>query len=880
MKPWHLLWRRAQAEEQFDKELRFHLDRHAADLVAAGREPADALREARLALGGPEQVKEGLRDSAGTRWLEDLLYDARYAIRALRQRPGFASVALLTLALGTGATTLIFTVINGVLLAPLAYPEPDRLVALREQTTYSTQFGNVWAFTYPNFIDCRRQSRSVGMAAMRFGGGTVSGSGTPEYVAGLQISSDLFSILGVPLAQGRAFLPEEDRPGTAPVVIVSHGLWQRRFGGAPLAAISVVLDGTSRAVVGVTPPGLRIDGNDTDVFTPIGQSADPSLQNRAAHRFRVVGRLRPGVTLNEARAELAVVGRQLAGQYPETNRERSFVAETLRPDVRTVRSALWLLLGAVCLVLLIACVNVASLLLARAVSRSRELAMRMALGAQRGRLVRQCLTESALLGLAGGVLGVLLAAVGTRPFVSAWPGNLPRAEDVRLDWRVLGFTIAVSLLCGLFFGLAPALSASSRRLEPSLRSSGWSFAGRSRRLHRWFVMSEISLAVVLLVSAAMLGRTVLRLSSLDPGIDSRNVLVTRLAISPAVLSDPARIRAAWQDVLDRARRVAGVESVALVDTVPMRAGNNQLGYSTSAAAPPANEQPLTLATSVTPEYLQVMGITLQRGRFFDEDDRIDYEPVVVVDDVLARRAFGEDEPVGKRLWVPSMGPKPVRIVGVVRHVRHWGLAGDDQAEVRAQLYYPLAQVPDLLLRRWSELMSIAIRTRVPPLGLVESLRRDLKGAANDQVLYEVRTMEQLASDSLARQRFLMTLFAIFSGLALLLACVGTYGVLAYLTSERVPEIGVRLALGASPVSVIWLVLRQSLAMIALGLTVGLSAAFPVSRVLERVVEGMQPGGIATYALVIPVLLAAALAASAVPAIRASRLDPLTALRHE
>ncbi len=378
----------------------------------------------------------------------------------------------------------------------------------------------------------------------------------------------------------------------------------------------------------------------------------------------------------------------------------------------------------------------------------------------------------------------------------------------------------------------------------------------------------------------MLGRTLLRLSSLDPGIDVRNVLVTRMALSPNTLTNPARIRAAWQEILDRARRVPGVESIAMVDTVPMRQGNNQLGYWTSADVPPENKQPLALATSVTPEYLKVMGIPLRQGRFFDDHDRMGNELVIVIDDVLARSAFAGRDPVGKRLWVPNMSSDPVRVVGVVGHVRHWGLAGDDEAPVRAQLYYPFAQVPDPLLRRWSELMSIAVRTSVAPLSLVEALRREVRGATGDQVLYEVRTMEQLASNSLARQRFLLLLFGIFAGLALTLACVGLYGVLAYLIGQRVPEIGVRMALGATARQVMWLVLRQSLGMILIGLGVGVPAALGAGRVLERLVQGMQPGEPLTFAITISVLIVAALLASFLPARRASRVDPMKALRQE
>ena len=382
-----------------------------------------------------------------------------------------------------------------------------------------------------------------------------------------------------------------------------------------------------------------------------------------------------------------------------------------------------------------------------------------------------------------------------------------------------------------------------------------------------------------LVSAGMLGRTLLHLSSLDPGVNIRNVLVTRMALSPGTLADPAKIRAAWDDVLDRARHVPGVESIAMADTVPLREGNNQIGYWMTPAEPPESQQPVALATSVTPDYLKVMGIRMLQGRFFDDRDRVGSQSVVVIDDVMGRQAFGGQEPLGKQLWI-GMGTDPLRVMGVVRHVRYWGLAGDDQAHVRAQLYYPFAQVPDRLLRRWSELMSITVRTGIPPLNVVASLRRAVRGATGDQVLYEVRTMEQLASGTLDQPRFLLLLFGVFAGLALLLACIGIYGVLAYLTGQRVPEMGVRMALGANAGDVMWLVLRQSLAMILGGVGVGIAAALAAGSVLERLVTGMQPTEPATFAIMVAVLVFAATCASFVPARRASRIDPVRALRQD
>jgi len=865
-------------EEQLEKELRFHLDQHVNELIARGDAPDLAQRNARLALGGPEQVKENCRDARGTRWLEDLFQDFRYALRTLRQRPGFAAVAILTLALGSGATTIMFTVINGVLLKPLAYPEADQLVTLHGKTE---KYGEQWGFSYPEFHDYQSTSRTLrSVAAWTYGGGTVTKPGEAEYLFGRHISSGLFAVLGVPLVAGRAFLPQEDQPGAAPVAVLGYGLWQRRFGGSPeTIGQQIVVDGKPYTIVGIAPAELRLDG-EADIYTPLGQSTEPRMQNRGAFFIHVLGRLQPNVTLAQAQTELSVIARQLATQYPEDNQGRDMLAHPLSQEVvGDVRPTLWLLLGAVSLVLLIACVNVASLLLARAVSRRRELAMRVALGASRGRLVRQCLTESSVLGISGGALGILLTFVGIHPFVSLWPGSLPRAEDVQLDWRVLLFALGVSLLSSFLFGLAPALRA-PRELERSLRGGARSLVGNTRRLHSGFVVAEVALAVVLLVSAGILGRTLLRLSSLDPGFNTQKVLSAHVALSPAVLHSPAKARAAWEDILDRARRFPGVQSVALADVVPMRVGEASVGYWATPVQPPPDHTPLALTSIVTPDYLSVMGIALRRGRFLNEQDRIGHEIVVVIDDNLAQHAFAGSDPVGKPLWLQGMASNPTKIVGVVAHVRHWGLAGDDQSRVRDQIYVSFCQLPDPLVPFLSSVMSITVRTNISPLNVVEPLRRELRGPGGDQTLYDVHTMDDLARASLDRQRFLLWLFGIFAGLALLLACIGIYGVLTYLTNQRVPEIALRMALGASTGNVMRLVLGQSFGTIVVGIGAGIFGAVAAGRLLQHLVYGTRHADLSTLAIMIPILLAAALFASLIPARRASQVDPISALRQE
>jgi predicted permease len=811
--------------------------------------------------------------------IASLTQDLRYAFRQVCKNPGFAAVAILTLALGSGVTTVIFTVVSGVLLRPLEYSHPESLVALH---VLVEKHGDTWGFSYPDFLDCQRECRSFeGVTAWTYGGGTVSAPGEPEYVDGRLISADLFSVLRVPLVTGRSFVPTDDQVGAAPVAVISTRLWQLRYGANPKAVgMSLAYDGKAYTVVGVAPPEFQLDG-DADVFTPLGQATEPRMHWRGAHFLHLNARLRPGATLNDSQAELAVMSARLAKQYADSNRGITFVPHTLQSElVRDVRSTLWLLLIAVSLVLLIACVNVASLLLTRVVSRGHEFALRLALGAPSGRLFSQCLIESSVLGIFGGSLGLLLAVLGTGPFLHFWPDRLPRAEEVHVDWRVLLFAITISISTALIFGLIPALRANRSAIEETLRSRSRSIAGGARRPLSGFVVSQIALALVLLSAAGVMGRTLMRFASLDPGIDIHNTLTARVALSPSVLSNPVQARAAWQALMDNMKSAPGVQSVALTDIVPMRNGENVVDYRATAAPLPPGQESEALASAVTPEYLQVMRLPLRRGRFFNDNDRLGNPQVVVIDENMARHAFAGEDPVGKMLWVPGLGDQPVQVVGVVGHVRHWGLAGDDLSRVQDQCYYPLGQVPDQLVRFFSSVLSVVVRTNVPPMNAVDALQKQARGGTADQTLYEVRTMEQLVSASLGRQRFLLLLFAIFAGLALLLACVGIYSVIAYLTGQRVPEFGVRIALGAHSSDIIGLVLRESLAIILIGIGIGLLASFGSGRVLERLVPGVQTAQGLILAIVLPALILVALLACYVPARRAGKVDPVVSLRYE
>ena len=823
---------------------------------------------------------EPRRRAVSVQWIEDFWNDTRHAVRTFKKNPGFTAVAMLMLALGIGGATVMFTILNGVLFKPLQYPQPDRLVGLQEKTAEATSFGNLWAFAYPNFQDLHRETKLLDAAAWRPLGGTMSAPGSAEYVTSLEASANLFTVLGVSPTLGQNFRPEDDAPGGAPVAIISESLWKRRFGSMP-DAIGRTLDfnGQTYNVVGVLPADFRLNDTDVDLYTLLGKNLEGRLRNRQFHPgIRVWARMPSNTSLEPVRAEIALIAQHLESQYPDSNKGRTFIAEQLRPRTGNTGPTIWLLFGAVALVLLIACANVASLLVARSVHRAQEMAVRMSLGAHKGRLARQGLAESAVLGLAGGSLGVCIALAGLAPFIQYWPGTMPRVQEIQIDKNVLLFAVLTSLACSLLFGLAPALRASGSPLEKVLRSGGRTVVNSSRRLHACLVAVELALAVALVASTGVLGWSLLQLSSAPTGLDAQNVLVARFALSPGILSDPAQIRAGWRDVLDRARAVPGVESAAIVDTVPMRDGNNQLHYAITPAQADINHLPLTLATSVTPDYFRTIGIPIRAGRPFDSRDRKESRQVVIIDDVLARTAFGNASPVGKRLWVTEMGTEPLEIVGVVGHVHHWGLAEDDSAAVRAQIYYPFDQVPDVLMRRFSELMSIAVRTSGAPLPLVPRLRDALHGSANDQVLYEIRTMDQLASNSLARHRFLMLLFTVFGVAALLLSCIGVYGVIAYLTRQRLPEYGLRIALGARSIDVVRLVLIQAAPMIIAGIGAGTLLAFAAARLIGRWVPGVQPNAPLPYFAMIGVMTAAALFASVLPARTAGHVDPSQVFR--
>jgi len=808
-----------------------------------------------------------------------LLQDLKYGLRMLARNPGFTAVAVLTLALGIGANTAIFSVVNGVLLRPLPYPEPDRLVQVYER---SAQF-NEMSVSYPNFLDWERMNRSfAGIAASRGESFNFTGGGQPEYIPGAVVTANFFSVLGVKPLQGRTFTPDEDRRGANPVAMVSEGLWKRRFAGdTAVLGKSLVLDGQVYTVVGIVPRDCHLL-DPAEVITPLWQwRRRMQLERREDHPgIRVVGRLRPGVSLPQARADMENIAHSLAQAYPKTNEGQGTTVVPLKNDiVGDVRPMLLLLQAAVGFVVLIACANVANLLLARSVARKREVAVRVALGASRGRVIRQFLTESVLVSLAGGGVGLLLASWGSAPLLGAVPGGLPRNEAIALDGSVLLFTLVISLFTGFLFGLAPALESSRSNVQEALKEGGRSAVGGQRRTQSALVVSEVVLALVLLAGAGLLIRTLQRLWDVNPGFNPQHILTMQVALSPTLVDDPSAIRTAWRQLLDRVRNMPGVESAAVTILVPLSGDDNEMPFWTSGQPPSSMAQmPEALTYITTPGYVRTVGISLLRGRYFTEQDSESSRKVVVIDDVLAGHFFPGQDPIGKQLELYMLGP--AEIVGVVGHVKHWGLDADDSAKIRDQLYFPFFQIPDQFMAQAKTGLTLALRTGSNPVSVISAVSKQVMGPGGDQPVYNVRSMEQLISSSVARRRFLRMVLVIFAGLALALAAIGIFGVISYSVSQRTHEIGIRMALGAERRDVMKLVVGRGLALALAGIAIGLAAALGLTHFLAGMLYGVRPTDPITYVFASLLLTVVAVAACYIPARRATKVDPMVALRYE
>jgi predicted permease len=809
------------------------------------------------------------------------LQDVRFALRMLFKSPGFAAIAILTLALGVGADTTLFSVVNGVLLNPLPWPHSDRLAAVYEKNAGIDRA----PISYLNFLDWQRQTQTFSSLAIYRGEDyTLTGAGEAVRLRGYMVSADFFTTLGIHPILGRNFRFDDDRIGAAPVAIIGGGLWKRRFASSPsIIGHPVDLNGTNYTIIGILPSDFTFYGVQRDVFTPIGQWNDPSfLDRRVDMSAHAIGRLKPGVSLAQASADMDTVARNLAAAYPEADKSVGIALFSLKEDlVGNVQPFLLVLLAAVGFLLLIACVNVASLLLARSARRSGEFAIRAALGAQPGRVIRQLLTESLLLAGCGGAFGLLLALFGTHAAVSLLPGALPRANQVALDGRVLLFTLGVSVLAGIVFGLVPALRTSRINLQQVLRESARGASRSRHRLQGIFVAVEVATTLVLLVGAGLMLRSLAALWRVDEGFNPSHAITFNLAVPLTEKSTSAETRATYRHFDAVMESIPGVEAVSVTLGSRPMIHDSELPFWIEGRPKPANDNdmPQAMFYLVESGFRQAMGITLERGRFVTDQDNENSPTVVVIDDVFARSYFPGQNPIGQHLHFAEFDNE-AEIVGVVRHVRQWGPGNDAKSAIEAQFYYPFMQVPEKLMPLLAGQVGVVLRTEGDPAAIMGQVRHAVADIDPGDVIYGVETLDDVVATSLAARRLSMMLLGIFASLALALACVGIYGVISCVAGDRTREIGVRMALGARRGDVLRLILGQGAKMALAGIAAGTVCALGLTRLMSSQLYGVTAHDPFTFAGVSGILLIVAVAACWMPAWRAMRVDPLVALRCE
>ncbi len=806
----------------------------------------------------------------GDSLMQGFLQDLQYGLRMIRKNPGFTLLAVLTLALGIGANTAIFTVVNAVLLRPLPYDDPDRLVYIQENNL--KKGWDSFSVAPPNFVDWRAQSQSFEkMAALDSVSLNYTGGESPERLRGMMATEDFFPLMGVPPQRGRWFTPQEYQEGKNRVALLTQRGWQRLFNGRDdVLGRVMMLNGEAYTVVGELPEEFRM-GFQHDLWTPLVFNAD-QLAGRGSHFLNAVGRVKPGVSIEQAQRELSSIAARLAEQYPDSNRDWGVVVTSMYEIVvGEVRIALLVLMGAVGVVLLIACANVANMLLARASVRAREIAVRAAIGASRGRLVRQLLTESLVLAALGGGIGLLLAMWGAEALVASLTGVLPRASEVRVDGWVASFTVLATVLTGLLFGMAPAWMVSRSNLQETLKEGSASGSAERRGwLRSTLVVTEVALAVVLVVASGLLLQSFARLQAVPPGFRTDHALTFTANLPRPKYAEPAQQAAFFQQTLERIKALPGVESAALTSTIPVSGDDELYGLTVEGRATDEGDLPSPLYYLVSPEYFRTMEIPLLAGRAFTEQDAEGSPRVVMINRTFADRVFPGENPIGRRIRLGRNSDIVREIVGVVGNTKHYWLG--EKAD-HLQVYESFAQMP-------AGGMNFVLRTSVEPGSLAAAVRRVVQAEDPDQPITGFQTLDQVLAQSVAQPRFRTLLLGLFGGLALVLASVGVYGVMAYSVARRTQEIGIRMALGAQRGDVLRMVLRGGFTLAAMGVLVGLVGAFAATRLLEGLLFGVQPTDLQTYALTAAILVVVALLACAIPALRASRVDPMRALRYE